>query len=257
MTYLEQTTEAISVAPVVTEPVAPPASLGRSGSPSFGGATAELSVVVVDSHAAVRAGMPFVLSPERIGVVASAGSGEHAEALIAQHEPDVALVSTDLPDLDGIVLLQRLVRRGVRTAVVLYADEDDAQQAALAVHAGAAGIVAKRRTVAELATALRTVAGGGVWFRDGGSGSEPAPELSRPALVLSPGTERRTDALSGSELRVLALVAEGASTEEMAEQLSLSPHTVRTHLRNVMRKLEASSRAHAVAIAIRERAIKV
>ncbi|MGB2710712.1 MAG: helix-turn-helix transcriptional regulator, partial [Conexibacter sp.] len=63
--------------------------------------------------------------------------------------------------------------------------------------------------------------------------------------------------LSGSELRVLALVADGRSTEEAADALSLSPHTVRTHLRNVMRKLEASSRAHAVAIAIREAAIEV
>ncbi len=54
---------------------------------------------------------------------------------------------------------------------------------------------------------------------------------------------------------MLALVATGSSTEAMAEELSLSPHTVRTHLRNVMRKLEASSRAHAVAIAMREEAI--
>jgi DNA-binding CsgD family transcriptional regulator len=60
-----------------------------------------------------------------------------------------------------------------------------------------------------------------------------------------------------SELRVLALVAEGGSTEETAEVLSISPHTVRTHMRNVMRKLEASSRAHAVAIAMREAAIEV
>jgi len=67
----------------------------------------------------------------------------------------------------------------------------------------------------------------------------------------------RTAALSSAELRVLALVAGGSSTEEMADRLSLSPHTVRTHLRNVMRKLEASSRAHAVAIAIREAAIQV
>nr|WP_281381536.1 helix-turn-helix transcriptional regulator [Conexibacter arvalis] len=63
--------------------------------------------------------------------------------------------------------------------------------------------------------------------------------------------------MSEAELRVLALVAEGRSTEAVAAALSLSPHTVRTHLRNVMRKLEASSRAHAVAIAIREEAIQV
>lgn len=214
---------------------------------------ATTSLVIVDPHAPVRDGLPLLLRPEGIEVLAGAATAAGGEALIARHEPDIALVAIDLLEVDGIVLLQRLLRRGVRSAIVLYADADDRDQAAIAVHAGAAGVVAKRRTIAELAAALRVVAGGGLWFSEAPEPSPPpVPEAAPP---LRKGS--RTAGLSSSELRVLALVADGSSTEDAAEKLSLSPHTVRTHLRNVMRKLEASSRAHAVAIAIREAAIEV
>ncbi|MDW5598470.1 response regulator transcription factor [Conexibacter stalactiti] len=213
-----------------------------------------VTVVVVDPHAPVREGLPLLLEREGIAVVATAATGDGGEAVIGQHQPDVALVALDLADADGIVLLRRLVQRGVSSAVVLYTDDEDPQQAALAVHAGAAGVIAKRRSIGELGGALRQVAAGGLWFNEPGDADTPPPP--RPAATILAGIcERRTATLSDAELRVLALVAAGSSTEAMADELSVSPHTVRTHLRNVMRKLEASSRAHAVAIAIREAAI--
>lgn len=213
-----------------------------------------LTAVVVDPHAPVREGLPLLLREEGVDIVASAATGDAGEALVGQHAPDVALVALELADVDGIVLLRRLVQGGTRTAVVLYTDREDPQQSAVAVHGGAAGVISKRRSIAELADALRTVAGGGLWFNE--RGDAPAPP--RPAAAVFAGLcERRTATLSDAELRVLALVAEGSSTEAVASALSLSPHTVRTHLRNVMRKLEATSRAHAVAIAIREAAIRV
>jgi DNA-binding NarL/FixJ family response regulator len=216
------------------------------------GATSMLSVVVVDPQAAVREGLPVLLRSEQIDVVASAGTGGDGEALVERHQPDIALIALDLADVDGVVLLRRLLQRGTRSAIVLYADDENGDQAAVAVHAGAAGVIAKRRTIAELADALRVVAGGGLWFNEA-----PEPPAVRAPLVVLDARERRTGSLSDAELRVLALVADGSSTEEVALALSLSPHTVRTHLRNVMRKLEASSRAHAVAIAIRESAIEI
>ncbi|MBB4660974.1 LuxR C-terminal-related transcriptional regulator [Conexibacter arvalis] len=214
-----------------------------------------VTAVVVDPHAPVREGLPLLLRGEGIAVIAAASTADAGEALVGQHEPDIALIALDLADVDGIVLLRRLVQRGTRTAIVLYVDHEDGRQAALAVRGGAAGVIGKRRAIGELADALRTVAGGGVWFNERGDATPPARRAT-PA-VLTDLCERRTAALSEAELRVLALVAEGRSTEAVAAALSLSPHTVRTHLRNVMRKLEASSRAHAVAIAIREEAIQV
>ncbi len=225
----------------VAPPAAPPAGL---------------SVVVVDPQAAVREGLPLLLCPQGFDVLGVASTGAGGEALIRRHQPDVALLALELADVDGIVLLRRLVQRGVTSALVLYTDAPGGAEAALAVHAGAAGVVARQRTIADLADALRVVAAGGLWFNDGDAAPPTRPAQEQPSPPAG-SNERRTDALSGSELRVLALVADGRSTEEAADVLSLSPHTVRTHLRNVMRKLEASSRAHAVAIAIREAAIQV
>ncbi len=221
-------------------------------------ATELTSVVIIDPHPPMRDGLSLLLPPEGLAVLGGASTGAGGEALVVRHEPDVALVAADLPDVDGIALVRRLVRRGLRSAVVLYADDANCEDSAAAVHAGAAGLVAKRRSIAELAEALRSVATGGLWFEerdDDALAPAPAPVPAQPLPL--PPAQRRTATLSSSELRVLALVAEGGSTEETAEALSLSPHTVRTHMRNVMRKLEASSRAHAVAIAIREAAIEI
>lgn len=217
-----------------------------------------ISVVVVDPHPPIREGLSLLLAPEGLTVVGGASTGAAGEALIARHEPNIALIASDLPDVDGIALLRRIVRSGTRSAIVLYADDADCEDSAAAVHAGAAGLVAKRRSIAELADALRSIATGGLWFEERDDDVlAPAPEPVPAGPLPLPRSQRRTSTLSSSELRVLALVAEGGSTEATAEALSLSPHTVRTHLRNVMRKLEASSRAHAVAIAIREAAIEI
>lgn len=214
------------------------------------------SVIVVDPHPPVREGLSLLLAPEGLTVLAGAATGASGEALIVRHEPDIALIAADLPDVEGVALVRRLVRRGLRSAVVLYASDADCEDSAGAVHAGAAGLVAKRRSIAELAEALRSVATGGLWFEERDDDAlAPTPAPAQPLPL--PHAQRRTSTLSSSELRVLALVAEGGSTEATAEALSLSPHTVRTHMRNVMRKLEASSRAHAVAIAIREAAIEI
>ncbi|MBS1869723.1 MAG: response regulator transcription factor [Actinobacteria bacterium] len=218
--------------------------------------SATTSVVIVDPHPGMRDGLALLLPPEGMAVLGSASTGAGGEALIARHEPDVALVAADLPDVGGIALVRRLVHRGLRSAVVLYADDADCEDSAAAVNAGAAGLVAKRRSIGELAEALRSVATGGLWFEERDDELLAPPPAPAAPLPLPP-QQRRTSTLSSSELRVLALVAEGGSTEATAEALSLSPHTVRTHMRNVMRKLEASSRAHAVAIAIREAAIEI
>lgn len=230
---------ALAPAPAYDGPLAPPAPV---------------TAVVVDPHAVVREGLGRLLRLEGVDVVAAGATGDAGQLLVERHQPDVALVALDLPDVHGIVLLRRLVAGGGRTAVVLYADDEDPQQSAVAVHAGAAGVVATRRSIAELATALRAVASGRMWFDELAA---PEPRRRPTSELLADLRNRRAGSLSESELRVLELVARGRSTEEIATLLSLSPHTVRTHLRNLMRKLHASSRAHAVAIAIREAAIEL
>jgi len=218
--------------------------------PTGPGPDAAVTLAIADPHAAVREGLPPLLQEQGFEVVAGCATGEDAEGQIARCAPDLALVAVDLEDMDGLDLLGRLLRRGASTAVVLYASGDEAQVVDAAVRAGAAGVVGTGRPVTQLARALHAVAAGGIWFDQDDSFDAPLSPAAEAALC-------RSDGLSEPERRVLALVAAGSSTEDIGGALSLSPHTVRTHVRNLMRKLDAQSRAHAVAIAIREDAIEV
>jgi DNA-binding NarL/FixJ family response regulator len=149
-----------------------------------------MSVVVVDPHPPVRDGLSLLLAPEGLTVLGGASTGAGGEALIVRHEPDIALIAADLPDVDGVALVRRLVRRGLRSAVVLYADDADCESSAAAVHAGAAGLVAKRRSIAELAEALRSVATGGLWFEE-----RDDDALAGPAAAAASQTAAHVDAV--------------------------------------------------------------
>jgi DNA-binding NarL/FixJ family response regulator len=209
---------------------------------------AAVSVLVADPHPVVRDGLPLLLRDEALLVVATAATGGSVEALAARHDPDVILLSTRLRDAEPRAVLSALLRSRSRAAVVLYADGEEGEHGQEALRLGAAGVVSTSRPVAQIARALRAVASGHTWFNERDWIDAP---LSRAAEQ----SARHADGLSEAEKRVLALVAAGAKTEEIAVGLGVSPHTVRSHVRNLMRKLDAQSRAHAVAIAMRESAI--
>jgi DNA-binding NarL/FixJ family response regulator len=207
------------------------------------------TVVVADPHPVVREGLPLLLRPEVLQVVATAATGRTAAALAIRHDPDVVLLSNRLPDEPGTGLIAPLLRAGVRAAVVLYVHGDEGDASVEAMRAGAAGVVSTARPVAQIARALRAVAQGGTWW--GEHDWVEAPLTPAAARSVS-----RAEELSEAERRVLALVASGAGTEGIAAALVVSSHTVRTHVRNLMRKLDAQSRAHAVAIAMGEGTIE-
>jgi DNA-binding NarL/FixJ family response regulator len=208
------------------------------------------SIVLADPHPVVRDGLPLLLHDETLQVVARVGTAAGAVSAVARLDPDVVLAADRLPDADAATLTGRLLRAGARAAILFYVPgvESDAVQRAL--HAGAAGVVSTSRPVSQVARALRAAASGRTFFSESDWFDAP----------LTPAAERsvaRADGLSESERRVLALVAAGSSTEDVGIALGVSPHTVRTHVRNLMRKLDAQSRAHAVAIAMREGATDV
>lgn len=209
-----------------------------------------ITVVVVVPHPVVREGLPLLLKEEGLLVVGCAPDPEAAEPVIAHHDPDVVLVADGREGEAGADLVGRLLRRGARVAVVLYVDGKEADSVQQALRAGAAGVVSTMRPVAQIARALRAAAGGRTWFDESDWAEAPLTPEAEDSV-------QRSDGLSGTEKRVLALVAAGVSTEDIAGGLGVSPHTVRTHVRNLLRKLDAQSRAHAVAIAMREEAIDV
>jgi RNA polymerase sigma factor (sigma-70 family) len=205
--------------------------------------SAETTVVVVDDHEALRTGLRYVLEPHNIHVVGSTGSLEEAKALVASHRPDVVLVDVRLADQDGVELIKDLARK--RSRVVAYSGYDDDRLLARTIDAGALGFVIKNGSTTDLIDGIRAVSQGRRWL--------PRPltekEIDEAIRIKLPMLSRR-------EREILELVSKGLTTDAVAEHLGLSAHTIRTHVKNAMRKLEATSRAHAVAIALRDLSIR-
>ncbi len=205
--------------------------------------SAETRVVVIDDHEALRTGLRYVLEPHNIRVVGGTNGAEEAKALVTRESPDVVVVDLSLAEHDGIELIRELSRK--RIQVVAYSDYRDDRLIARSLNAGALGFAVKDEDTDALIESIRTVASGRRWL--------PKPitddEVSELVLADQPSLSRR-------EREILGLLSDGLSTDEVAEKLSLSAHTVRTHVKNAMRKLDASTRAHAVAIALRDLSIR-
>ena len=196
-----------------------------------------VNVVIVDDHVALRRGMELLLRRAGHHVVGTADDAESAEALILRRRPDVALVDLALPGKSGAELTRSLLSAEPGLRIVLYTGAADERQLLDALNAGAAGFALKSGDPEELDQAIRTVAAGGDYLD---------PRLT--ALLAGRASGRRL--LSPREREILGLLSQGLSGEEAAKELFLSPETVRTHVRNAMQKLDAATRAHAVALAL-------
>ncbi|MGZ5338023.1 MAG: response regulator [Thermoleophilaceae bacterium] len=198
-----------------------------------------LNVVIVDDHVALRRGMELLLRRHGHHVVGTAGDAESAESVILRRRPDVALIDLALPRASGAELTRRLLEQDPEMRIVLYTGAADERQLLEGLDAGAAGFALKSGDPDELEEAIRTVADGGEWID---------PRL-KPLLAANNGNGR-THVLSPREREILGLLSKGLSGEEAAKQLFLSSETVRTHVRNAMNKLGATTRVHAVALAL-------
>jgi DNA-binding NarL/FixJ family response regulator len=199
------------------------------------------SLVLIEDHQALREGLELLLDREGWEVVGSAGTAEEGRELVERLAPDVSLVDITLGDDSGIALTADLVDADPERRVVLYTGSTDVEQLISGLDSGARGYALKEGTPKELTAALETVADGGTYVD---------PRL-RSAL-LSERATRTQSVLSKRECEIMALLAEGLTGEQVAERLVLSPDTVKTHIRNAMTKLEAHTRVHAIAIALRE-----
>ena len=204
------------------------------------GETSELNVVIVDDHVALRRGMELLLRRAGHHVVGTADDAEAGEALILRRRPDVALVDLALPGKSGAEMTRGLLAEDPELRIILYTGAAGERQLLDALDAGAAGFALKSGDPEELEQAILTVASGGDYLD---------PRLM-PLLGKDLGGRPKT--LSPREREIMGLLARGLTGEQVAERLVLSAQTVKTHIRNAMTKLEASTRVHAIAIALRE-----
>jgi DNA-binding NarL/FixJ family response regulator len=205
-----------------------------------------MRLCIVDDHEVVRAGLRMALSKDPfIDVVAEADSAQSALAAVRRVRPDVVLTDFRLPDRPGDELCRLIKATHPDTAVVMlttYLSEEVVRQA---VDAGVAAFVTKAAGLRELRAALAEVAAGGTSLR-GGSGAlverlhRRAAKGATNACCLTPRQES-----------VLQLVSEGLLYREIAERLSISPSTVRFHVRGLKERLGAKTMSELLAVAIR------
>ena len=212
-----------------------------------------IRLLLVDDHAVVRGGLRMLLSSEDdLQIVGEAGSGHEALNAVEQLQPNLVLMDIGLPDMSGIEVTRQIRQRWPEIAVVALTIHEDEEYFFQMLHAGANGYVPKRAAPEELLTALRIAADGGVYLY---------PSLAKLLVrdYLTGQHEPPTDAQNGltdREQEVLVHLAEGASNQEIADTLNISPKTVARHRENIMRKLKLHSRAELVKYAIRKGIIK-
>lgn len=197
-------------------------------------------VAVVEDHPMLRSAIAVMLEGLGYLVVGQATTAADGYDIAGRERPDVVIVDILLPDATGIELTRRLLARDSALGVVIYTGTHDTVLLKDALECGARGFVYKTAGAEQLLAAVSAVARGGSWI-------DPA---TRSAIV-GHAEARPRRVLSMREREVLQLVARGVSIEDAGVQLSLSAQTVRTHVRNAMRKLGAHTRAHAVVLALR------
>jgi DNA-binding NarL/FixJ family response regulator len=201
--------------------------------------------LAVDDHPTVRQGLGLMFgATDDLELVGTAESGEQVLAEIERLRPEVVIMDVRLPGIDGISALKRIAAAAPEVKTVVFSAYGDKRLLSDAIVAGARGYVMKGSPPEDLLRAIRTVTTGKP-FVD--------PSLS-PMLLMASGA---ADApLSEREREILQLLAGGLHTEEVARRIGLSTETVKSDTKRAIQKLEADTRVHAVAIALRQAIIE-
>ncbi|MFI9719001.1 response regulator [Streptomyces sp. NPDC052396] len=205
-----------------------------------------IRVLLVDDHQVVRKGLrTFLEVQDDIEVVGEAADGAEGVARAEELRPDVILMDVKMPGTDGIEALRRLRALDNPARVLIVTSFTEQRTVIPALRAGAAGYVYKDVDPDALAGAIRSVSAGHVLLQ---------PEVAEALLAqedAAGGGQGRGNALTEREREVLALIADGRSNREIARALVLSEKTVKTHVSNILMKLDLADRTQAALWAVR------
>ncbi len=212
---------------------------------------APLRIVIADDQASVREGLVLLLDglPD-IEVVGAAADGEQAVRLVAEQHPDAILLDLHMPVLDGIGATRALTADHPEVAVVVLTTYADDASVLDALRAGARSYLTKDADRTDIARALRAAAGGLAVF-DAQVQATLLAAATGPAPSAPTATAPLPDGLTQREVEILGLIARGLTNPEIAAQLFLSNHTVKTHISRIFAKTGSRDRAAAIGYAHR------
>jgi DNA-binding NarL/FixJ family response regulator len=203
-----------------------------------------MRILLVDDHPITRAALASLLEGHGFSVAGEAADGQEAIDLARRLRPDLVLLDLSMPGLDGLQALPRIREAAPETEVVVLTASGTEENLLAAIRGGAAGYLLKSEPPERIAEFLRGVAQGEAALsgevarrlleqvREGGAGHIVPDEIAR--------------SLSARELEVLLLLDEHLGTDEIAARLFISEHTVRSHVKSLLRKLNVSSRREAL-----------
>jgi len=205
-----------------------------------------IRLLIADDHEVVRSGLAALLEGTEIEIIDEAKNGEQAVEKARQHQPDVVLMDIRMPDTDGLAALEQIRQESPDARVVMLSTYDNPTYVARSVALGARDYVLKGSTRHQMITAITRAA----------SGETPADDsiLSRIKTAMARRRERGDNnevPLTNRELQVLRHVALGLSNREIGRSLGISIETVKEHVQNILRKIDASDRTQAAVWAVR------
>jgi DNA-binding NarL/FixJ family response regulator len=212
-----------------------------------------ISLLVVDDHWLVRLGLTNLFGSLRhFNVVADAATAADAVAAARTHTPDVVIMDVRLPDGSGVEACRQIRSDEPSTRVIMLTSFSDDEAVIAAILAGASGYLLKQSDPERLIAAVETAAAGGSLLDP--AVSDTVMQWMRGAAS---GGGHSGDRLSEQERKILPLIAEGKTNRQIAGQLYLSEHTVKTYVSSLLKKLQLARRAEAAAYIARQQQAKV
>lgn len=209
---------------------------------------AAIRILIVDDHKLFADAIRPALQRQGIDVVSTASNGSEALEAVRRDRPDAVLIDIGLPDRSGLAVGSEILAEWPGTVVIAVTALDDARMVKEAAKAGFHGFLTKATSLPQFVNSVRAVLEGEMVFpRRGAEGSSAARQT----------TPLAAEHLTAREREVLALLSRGATSQSIADALGIAPNTVRTHVQNILSKLQAHSRLEAVAFAVRHGVVDV
>jgi DNA-binding NarL/FixJ family response regulator len=211
-------------------------------------ATDQLRVMLVDDHDLFRTGLRNLLEEQGVQIVAEASEGSAALSLVRELAPDVVVMDLNMPGMNGIEATREITRQAPLTRVVVLTISDEDDDVIDAILAGACGYLLKDSSIQDLMQGIRAASVGEALI----SPHIAAKVLQRlRASSVDSETVAQGPELSDRETQVLRLIANGKDNAEIAQDLHISPKTVKNHISNILMKLQIENRIQAAVYAVR------